>query len=67
MQTPKKLIGSSRMMLLMLLAWIAIHVVMMIATKNGVMKIVVGAMMIVNAIRTIGQRDQGLHSHIATD
>ena len=41
-QTLKKLIGSSRMTLLMLPAQITTHVVMMIAAKNGVMKIVAG-------------------------
>ena len=53
------------MTLLVLPAQIATHVVMMIATKIGIMMIVVGATMITNAIIMINQRDQGLHSHIA--
>ena len=48
------------MMLLMLPARIATHVVMMIAAKNGVMKIANTGIM-------IGQRDRGLHSHVAAD
>jgi len=67
MQTPKKLIVSSRMMLLVLPAWIATHVMMMITAKNGIMKIAAGSMTIANAVIMIGQRDQGLHSHITTD
>ena len=51
----------------MLPARITTHVVMMIAAKNGVMKIVAGAMTIVNAVIMIGQRDQGLHSHVTAD
>ena len=46
---------------------IATHVVTMIATKNGVMKIMAGATTIVNAVIMIGQRDQGLHSHVAVN
>ena len=38
------------MMLLVLPAQITTHVVMMIAAKNGVMKIATGATMIANAI-----------------
>ena len=49
-QIPKKLIGSLRMTLLVLPAWITTHVMMMIAMKNNVMKIAVGATMIVNAV-----------------
>ena len=67
MQTLKKLIGSSRMMLLVLPARIATHVMMMIATKNGIMKIAADATMIVNVVIMIGQRNQGLHSHVAAD
>ena len=67
MQAPKKLINSSRMTLLMVPARIATNVVMMITAKNDIMKIAVGATMIANAIIMIGQRDQGLHSHAATD
>ena len=66
-QAPKKLIGSSRTTLLVLPAQITTHVMMMIAAKNGVMKIAVGATMIANSILMIGQRDQGLHSHVAAD
>ena len=55
------------MMLLVLPAQIATHVVMMIATKIGIMMIVVGATMIANTIIMVGQRDQGLHSHVAAD
>ena len=66
-QTPKKLIGSSRTTLLVLPARIATHVMMMIATKNGVMKIAAGATTTANAVIMIGQRDQGLHSHIIAD
>ena len=51
----------------MLPAHIATHVVMMIAAKNGVMKIAAGATTIVNAVIMISQRDQGLHSHAAVD
>ena len=51
----------------MLPAWIATHIMMMIAMKIGVMMIVVGATMIANAVIMINQRDQGLHSHIAAD
>jgi len=51
-------------MLLVLPAQITTHVVMMIAAKHGVMKIATAATTIVNAIIMIGQRDQGLHSHI---
>ena len=65
--TPNKLIGSSRTTLLVLPARITTHVVMMIATKNGVMKIATGATTIMNAVIMIGQRDQGLHSHVAVD
>ena len=54
-------------MLLVLPAWIATHIMMMITAKNGVMKITVGATMIVNAIVMIGQRDQGLHNYVATN
>jgi len=46
---------------------IATHVVMMIATKNGVMKITIGATTIANTVIMIGQRDQGLHNHVATN
>jgi len=67
MQTLKKLIDSSRMTLLVLPARIATHVVMMIATKNGVMKITIGATTIANTVIMIGQRDQGLHNHVATN
>ena len=42
------------MMLLMLPTRIAIHIVMMIAVKNGIMKITIGAMMIVNVVIMIG-------------
>ena len=66
-QTLTKLIDSSRLMLLVLPAQITTHVVMMIAAKNGIMKITVGTTMIVNAVIMIGQRDQGLHSHTAVD
>ena len=55
------------MMLLVLPAQIATHVVMMIAVKNGVMKIATSVMTIANAGIMIGQRDQGLHSHVAAD
>ena len=51
----------------MLPTQISTHVVMMIAVKNGVVKIMIGAMMIANAIIMIGQRDRGLHNHIAAD
>ena len=54
-------------MLLMLPAQIATHVVMMIAAKNSVMKIMVGSTTIENTVIMIGQRDQGLYSHIAAD
>ena len=54
MQTLKKLIDSSRMTLLVLPARIATHVVMMIATKNGILKITTGATTIANAIIMIG-------------
>ena len=57
MQTLKKLIGSSRTMLLVLPTWIATHVVMRITMKNSIIKIAIGATMIVNAIIMIGQRD----------
>ena len=57
----------SRMTLLVLPAPIAIHVVMMITAKNGVIKIMTGATMIANAIIMIGQRDRGLHSHVTAD
>ena len=67
MQISKKLIGSSRMMLLMLPAQIATHIMMMIATKNSVMKIMAGTTTITNAIIMIGQRDQGLHNHVTAD
>ena len=67
MQTPNKLIGSSRMTLLVLPARITTHVMMMIATKNGVMKIAAGAATIANTIILISQRDQGLHNHVAAD
>ena len=53
--------------MLVLPARIATHVVMMITAKNDVMKIVAGAMMIANVVIMIGQRDQGLHSHVTTD
>jgi len=66
-QTPKKLISSSRMTLLMLPARITTHIVMMITMKNGIMKMTAGTTMITNAIIMIGQRDQGLHSHIVVD
>ena len=36
--------------MLMLPAWIATHIVMMIAVKNGVMMITAGATMIVNVV-----------------
>ena len=55
------------MMLLMLPARIATHIVMMIAMKNGIMKIAIGVTTIVNAGIMIGQRDQGLHSHVTVD
>ena len=55
------------MTLLMLPARITTHVVMMIATKNGVMNITVGATTIMNAVIMISQRDQGLHSHVIVD
>ena len=61
----KKLIGSSRTMLLVLPTRIATHIMMTIAVKNDVMKIVTCVMMIVNVVIMIGQRDQGLHSHVA--
>ena len=51
----------------MLPTWIATHIMMMIAAKSGVMKIMAGATMIVNTVIMIGQRDQGLHSHTAAD
>ena len=54
MQTPKKLIGSSRTTLLVLPTWITTHIMMMIATKNVIMKIAVGAMTIANAVIMIG-------------
>ena len=57
MQILKKLIDSSRMTLLVLPAWIATYVMMMIVVKNSVMKIVIGATMIANAVIMIGQRD----------
>ena len=57
----------SRMMLLVLLARIATHIMMMIAANNSVVKITTGAMTITNAIIMIGQRDGGLHSHVAAD
>ena len=66
-QIPKKLIDSSRTTLLVLPAHITTHIVMMIATKNGVMKIAIGITMIANIGLVIGQRDRGLHSHMATD
>ena len=53
--------------MLVLPARIATHIVMMIAMKNGVMKIVVGATTIVNASIIIVQRDEGLHSHVTAD
>ena len=40
--------------MLVLPARITTHVVMMITTKNGVMKIAIGATMIMNAIIMIG-------------
>jgi len=55
------------MTLLVLPARITTHIVMMIVEKNGVTKIVTGAMTIMNAVIMIGQRDRGLHSHIAAD
>ena len=42
------------MTLLMLPAQIAIHIVMMITVKNGVMKIAIGATTITNAVIMIG-------------
>ena len=66
-QIPKKIIGSSRTTLLVLPARIATHIVMMIAAKNGVMKIATGVTTIANASIMIGQRDQGLHSHVVAD
>ena len=48
----------------MLPAHIATHVVMMIAAKNGVMKIATGVTTIANASIMIGQRDQGLENFI---
>ena len=44
----------SRMTLLMLPAWITTHVMMMIATKNGVMKITTGVTTIMNVVIMIG-------------
>ena len=44
----------SRMTLLVLPAWIATHVMMMIAAKNGIIKITTGTTMIANAIIMIG-------------
>ena len=57
----------SRTTLLVLPARIATHVAMMIAAKNGVIKITTGATTIANAVIMIGQRDRGLHSHIAAE
>ena len=53
--------------MLVLPARIATHVVMMIAAKNSIMKITIGVTTITNADIMIGQRDQGLHSHVAVD
>ena len=53
--------------MLVLPARIATHVVMMIAVKNDVMKIVTDAMTIANAVIMIGQRDRGLHNHVIAD
>ena len=55
------------MTLLVLPTQIATPIVMMMAIKNNIMKITVGAMTIMNAIIMIGQRDQGLHNHITAD
>jgi len=55
------------MMLLMLPARIATHVVMMIALKNDVMRIATGVTTIMNIGIMIGQRDRGLHNHITAD
>ena len=67
MQILKKLIGSSRTTLLVLPSHIATHIMMMIAVKNSVMKIMTGVMTIANAGIMIGQRDQGPHNHVAAD
>ena len=53
--------------MLVLPSHIATHIMMMIAVKNSVMKIATGVMTIANAGIMIGQRDQGLHSHITAD
>ena len=55
------------MMLLVLPARIATHVMMMIAVKNSVMKIATGVTTIVNVGIMISQRDRGLHRHVAVD
>ena len=55
------------MMLLVLPARIATHVVMMIAMKNGAMETMAGAMMIANTVLIIVRRDQGLHNYVFAD
>ena len=53
--------------MLVLLTRIATHFEMMITMKNDVMKIAIGVTTIVNTGIMIGQRDRGLHNHIAAD
>ena len=53
--------------LLQILGCYTTHIVMMIAVKNVVMKIVIGATTIANAVIMIGLRDRGLHNHVAVD